>query len=179
MKIITVILSFLFLFLSPKSLIAGYDFPRTIITYIKDHGLGYSNPEGAFDQFLIDFYKQKGVINEPWSVTADFNGDKIDDFAGLMRSTSGKIDLVVVYSSKYGLAHKVLHKDVCEDNKSIYIAVVLEPPGKVHGFPFDNLKPEELVADLKHPGIHLIFFEKSAVLFYWKDTDFTEIWTAD
>jgi hypothetical protein len=158
---------------------AGYDFPQEISDYIKKKGLNYSSPIGSFDKYLIDFYKNKGVAHEPWSVVADFNGDNIADFSGLMRSPTGKIDLVVFYSFKGGLIHKVLLKDASEDNDSIYIAVFIEPPGKVHGFPFDNLEPKDLVADLKHPGIHLIFFEKSAVLFYWKDSDFKEIWTAD
>jgi hypothetical protein len=38
---------------------------------------------------------------------------------------------------------------------------------------------EEVVLDSGQPSLRLIFFEKSAVVFYWKNAAFHKIWTAD
>jgi len=127
---------------------------------------------------MIKFYRSIG-INDPWSISADFNGDGVTDFAGLLKNSSGKIELVVFYSELNEIRHKILMKGIKTKTNSISIAVIMKPPGKVEGFPFVGIDPKDLVVELKYPGIHQIFFESSAVLFYWEQGGFKEIWTAD
>jgi hypothetical protein len=38
---------------------------------------------------------------------------------------------------------------------------------------------KEVILESRQPSLRLVFFEKSAVVFYWKDGKFNEIWTSD
>ena len=40
-------------------------------------------------------------------------------------------------------------------------------------------KHEEVVLEANQPSLRLVFFGKSAVVFYWKNGAFHKIWTAD
>ena len=180
MRNLLLIIAFLiFPILLPVNVCAGYEFPKGISEYIKKKNLSYKPPTGSFDKNMIAFFKGKKFNNEPWSVQADLNGNRKTDFAGLMRAPTGNLDLVAVYSTDMGLAHKVLYANVSADNNDINVAIFLEPPGRVQGFPFEDAAEKDTFAYLKYPGVHLIFFEQSAILFYWKGAEFKSIWTAD
>ena len=153
-----------------------HQIPASVVRYIRDNGLEYEAPRGSVERFWVESYASEGFPGL-WSVIADFNGDKKRDFAGLLRKASGPLDLVVVYSTSSGLVHKVLRQDASMDIDSRLPGVILEPPGRVEGHPSDDVPNG--VANLKYQGIHLIYFEKSSVLFYWENDQFKEMWTSD
>jgi hypothetical protein len=138
--------------------------------------LDYELPLGKFETYLKSYFDQENQV-EPWAIVGDFNGDKITDWAGLLRDNTGRIDLVVVYSMNGEYSHEVL-SSVGADEDGIYFGVVLEPPGEIHGFPIDEKEPDPVVS-LSDPGIHLFYYEKSSVLYYWQDGLFSELWTSD
>ena len=102
---------------------------------------------------------------------------RTSDRAGLLRNRNGQIDLVVVYSVEDRYVHTVL-TPLGADEDGIYFGVVPQPVGEVHGFPLDDDGPDPVVT-LRSPGIHLIYYEKSCVLYYWDHGTFREFWTSD
>ncbi len=58
------------------------------------------------------------------------------------------------------------------------MGIQLKPPGVTDGIPIDasNRRPQ---LQLKHPGIHLIYFEKASVLYYWEPDGFKQFVTSD
>lgn len=112
----------------------------------------------------------------PIQVTADFNGDGKTDWAGLVRTRSGVISLVAVYSTPHGYRHAVLQKDVGRAGRNLGVSVHLHKAGRVTETPAVD-KPKSRV--LRHPGIELIYFEQSSVVLYWNGKTFAELWTSD
>ena len=149
--------------------------PDYVQAYFDKEALEYELPQGQFEPYWKTFIDEQNIA-EPWSITGDFNGDKIADWAGLLRSRNDQLCLVVVYSEKTEYSHRVLASLGTDDN-GIYTGVEMVLPGEVHGFPFDD-KPIPVVT-LTNPGIHLIYFEKSSVLYYWDGESFNEMWTSD
>lgn len=150
--------------------------PVTVQSYLDTAASGYELPQGQFESYLRSTFEQDDQA-EPWAAVGDFNGDKISDWAGLLRNRDKRIDLVVVYSVEDEYAHEVL-TSLGADDDGIYFGVVLEPVGEIHGFPLDDDDPDPIV-ELRNPGVHLFYYEKSSVLYYWDEGAFHEFWTSD
>ena len=99
--------------------------PEYVQSYFDAAALDYELPLGKFETYLKSYFDQQNQV-EPWAIAGDFNGDKITDWAGLLRDNSGQLDLVVVYSMNGEYSHEVL-SSVGADEDGIYIGVVLEP----------------------------------------------------
>lgn len=122
------------------------------------------------------YFAEEGQA-EPWSVSEDINGDGVVDWAGILRNNEQHLALVVVYANDEGFAHKVL-TSLGPDQHGIIFGVALQPVGEVHGSPVDDADPDQLVV-LSSPGIHLIYYEESSMLYYWSQGAFLEFWTRD
>ena len=150
--------------------------PDFVEDYIGLADASYELPLGSFEESTAAWLRDSGQP-EPWGVSADFNGDGVLDWAGLLRNEQKQLDLIVVYSYRKYYLHEVLGA-AGADTDQIISGVFLEPPGLVEGFPFDDnaRRPER---NLKHPGIHLVWFEKASVLFYWTGSGFEDFLTSD
>ena len=151
-------------------------FPDYVQAYFDNADLNYSLPRGKFEPYLVKYYAEHNIA-APWAITGDFNGDGIEDWAGLARSGENKLDLVTVVSSGGDYGHHLL-TPLGSDDDGIYFGVELEPPGKLEGFPLDDEVPEPSIS-IENTSIHLFYFEKSSVLYYFRDNEFHEFWTSD
>lgn len=111
------------------------------------------------------------------AITGDFNGDGTRDWSGLLRNSRGDVDLLVVYSAAGEYAHDLL-TPLGKDAEVLNVDVILEPPGELVGFPVDGSNcPPRLT--IENPGVHLFYFEKASVLYYWSADHFGEFVTSD
>ena len=150
--------------------------PEYVQSYFNVATLDYELPHGQFESYMRSLFDQQNQA-EPWAIVGDFNGDKIADWAGLLRDNTNQLDLVVVYSVKKDYSHEVL-SSLGADGDGIYFGVVLAPPGEIHGFPIDDDEPDPIVS-LSNPGVHLFYFEKASVLYHWDEGSFREFVTSD
>ena len=150
--------------------------PDDILEYLARELPHHSLPKGAYAAVLKKWFADSGRP-EPWSIQGDFDGDSVVDWAGLLADAEGRLDLVVVRSSAGTRTHAILASPGL-DTDGIYVGVELEPPGEVHGFPFENGPPDPVVIT-SNPSIHLYYYEKSSVLYYWNGDSFSEMWTSD
>lgn len=173
LKTFSIIIAVMF---CPQLLAAPPALPEHVQTYLDAAAPGYELPRGQFEPYLRSFFEEDDQT-EPWAIVGDFNGDEVIDWAGMLRDEKEHLDLVVVYSVKKKLSHQIL-TSLGADEDGIYFGVVLEPVGEIHGFPLDDDQPDPVVK-LKNPGIHLFYFEKSSVLYYWDQGTFRDFWTSD
>lgn len=150
--------------------------PEHVQNYLDAAALDYKLPCGQFESYLKSYFEEQNQA-EPWAAVGDFNGDNVVDWAGLLRNEDDRIDLVAVYSVKDHYAHHIL-SSLGTDDDGIYFGVVTEPPGTVHGFPLDDGEPDPVIT-LRNPGVHLFYYEKSSVLYYWDEGAIRELWTSD
>jgi hypothetical protein len=150
--------------------------PEFVQEYIRLSDLEYTLPHGQLEPYTRSYLKEKGEP-EPWAANADFNGDGVLDWAGLLRNTEARLDLVVVYSFRKFYSHEVL-TSADFDSEEISAGVYNLPPGQYSGFPFDNRSPRPQIT-IEYPGIHLVWFEKASVLFYWNGSSFSDLITSD
>jgi len=150
--------------------------PEFVLAYVNAANLRYELPRARMEPYMREYFESEN-LPEPWAINEDFNGDDVTDWAGLLRNTNGRLDLVVIYSDHCDYAHKIL-TSAAVDHGEISTGVVIQPPGRVSGFPFDDGGPVPLVL-LKNHGIHLLYFEKASVLYYWDEGSFSELVTSD
>ena len=167
----------LLFFLLPLPLVADAPaLPDFVTEYLNDSQLEYELPEGQFDSYLLEILEEEDKP-EPWAVGADFNGDSISDWAGLLRDRYGQLELLVVSSVGKNYSHQVL-TPLGSDSDNLNSYVVLQPPGRLFGFPLGG-DDERPVLDLANPGVHLFYFEAASVLYYRSDASFLEFVTGD
>lgn len=159
-----------------SSMAAPPALPAFVRSYLDAGASEYELPRGQFEPYLRSYFEEQSEA-EPWAAEGDFNGDAVADWAGLLRNAENELDLVVIYSVEGGYTHNRL-SSLGADGDGIYFGVVLEPVGEIHGFPFDNEDPDPVV-NIQNPGIHLFYYEKSSVLYFWDDGTFREFWTSD
>ena len=150
--------------------------PEFVQNYVRLADLDYKLPRGQFEPDTLSYLK-RNAEPEPWAVNSDFNGDGVIDWAGLLRNAEGRLDLVVVYSFRKYYSHQVLTSPA-SDTDEIFAGVFGEPPGKISGFPINHKMPKPEIT-LRYPGIHLVWFEKASVLFYWNGSSFSDFLTSD
>lgn len=142
--------------------------------------LEYTIPGGKLTSSIEVYLKEKGKDLQPWKVIGDFNGDNIEDYAGVLRNNIGILQLIIVYSisnSKY--SHVVKREDCGKDNQSINIGIYSEKPGIIYSFPFEELKKEDAKDTLLYTGVTIVHFEASSATYYWKNGEIKTIWTSD
>jgi hypothetical protein len=153
--------------------------PNFVDSYIEKYLTNYHFPKGELNTFIRESLAKEGESTKPWSIIADFNGDKREDWAGLLADKDNNIDVVLIYSSNGKYKHSLLQEGVGEDNNAINVGVYIENPGIVKGFPFDDVPEKDLIANLVFPGIHIVFYETSSVLYYFSGDQIRELWTSD
>lgn len=157
-------------FAAPPSL------PDFVETCFKDANLDYTPPHGEMEPVLEKYFSRQSAT-EPWSLIADFNGDDVDDWAGLVRAADRNLALIAVVSTAGGCTHHLL-TPLGPDESEITVGITLEPPGTVTGIPFNDGDSSPSVT-LVDPGIHLVYLDKASVLYYLRDNSFHEFWTSD
>ena len=167
-------LAMIFLVSQPL-LAAAPALPDFIVEYLHQAGLKYEIPIGRFEDYWLTLLNEDNKP-EPWAVSADFNGDGIEDWSGLLRDQAGKLDLVVVYSARAGFTHDVL-TPLGPDGDNLDAGVVIEPAGRIDGFPVNGDDTPKITTT--HPAVHLFYFEKASVLYYWGQGSFHEFVTSD
>ena len=161
---------------SPTLIAAPPDLPIFVANYLKRAGLEYEIPQGRYDDDLLSYFEEQNDP-EPWAIVADFNGDGISDWSGFLRDREGGLVLMVVYSEGRGFSRQIL-TPLGLDGDDLYSGVVLKPPGQITGFPLDDSGeiPEITIAN---PAVHLFYFEKASVLYYWDEGTFLDFVTSD
>jgi hypothetical protein len=132
----------------------------------------------AFDDSMV-YYLSRDSISPHWSIITDINGDSISDFCGFLLCNDSLLKLTAIYSKEGGFKDTILRCDTIRQELKLYKYLEVLGPGHIQGFPFDNVPDSETVADLNWPGIHLVFYEASSVLYYWKIGTIHELWTGD
>ena len=150
--------------------------PEFVQSYIEHNELQYELPRGQIEPYTRSWLQEHGTP-EPWAIDADFNGDDVIDWAGLLRRPDGRLDMLVVLSADDSYSHTVLTSPGT-DTDEIDTGVFVEPPGEISGFPIHDEEPDPVVVS-KFAGIHLVWFEKASVLYYWNDGSFSEFVTSD
>lgn len=128
---------------------------------------------------IADIKSPKDDVEPPekrsCSISADFNGDGVGDFAGIFqyqgkkkRASGWLLDLVVIYSDEGRLKHLVLPYAgrFTRDGEQLRQFLVVQPAGRV------DLKPGE--ATLELPGILSYRDGTPAVVHYWSGNRFTK-----
>lgn len=162
--------------LAASTVVAGPSaLPEYVQSFLNAEDLDYELPRGQFEPYLQSYLDERREA-ELWSIVGDFNGDNVVDWAGLLRNDRGRLELVVIYSDCDELSYQVLASVGADDDRIVF-GVELKTPGEVVGFPTDD--NPDLVVSLISPGIHLYYYEKSSVLYYWDCGQFSEMWTSD
>jgi hypothetical protein len=161
---------------APLSLAAAPPMPAFVADCLEAAGQDYEPPHGQFEAYMLQYFDTHDE-SVPWAIADDINGDGIEDWAGMLRHRDGRLDLIVVYSYDGDYRHKRLAR-IEMDSDSIGSGVVVEPPGPISGFPHEDGGPVPTVT-LDYPGIHLLFFEKASILYYWHEDSFRELVTSD
>ena len=151
--------------------------PAFVKTYFHKNKISFSEPAGKLDPETITAYRLDTLAN-PGTLTADFNGDRILDFAGILKNPNGNLDIIVVFSSGKKYRHFKL-KGIGKDAARINVVLNLQKPDTVFSFPYDGLKKNEEKILLKNPAIEIVFPEVSESVFYWDKNKFKEIQTED
>ena len=149
--------------------------PVFAANYVKNKLLGKAVARARYDRYHTARLRNK-FGKAPIQVVADFNGDGKRDWAGLVRTRKGVINLVVIYSKGQQYRHALLQKDVGRSGYNLGVSVHLQKPGRIKGFPAEN-NPKNVRLVL--PGVEFVYFEKSSVVYYWKERQFAAIWTSD
>ena len=150
--------------------------PDFVETWLYQSNLDYELPHGQFESSLRTYLEREGQA-EPWAITGDFNGDGSVDWAGILRNRNERIDLVAIISTGSTYTNWVL-TPLGLDGDDLITGVVVKSPGAVTGFPIEDDEPAPVVT-LTNPGIHLFYFEKASVLYYWREDSFLELVTSD
>jgi len=153
--------------------------PNFAKQYIRSQFPHFKFPRVKLTDGMEKYLLKEGKSIRPWSITLDFNGDKRKDWAGLLERKNEVLDVVIIYSKGGKYTHSILSENVGKNNGYIHVGIYPEKPGTVHGFPFDGLSEKDRTATLNYTGIQLMFFERSSVLYYWKNDEIHELWTSD
>lgn len=114
----------------------------------------------------------KSVLPNPWHIYGDFNGDKINDEAGLLINQKGERRLYAFLGKPQGSPEAVLLHDVGKlEDVDIYVALV--EPGASETYCADSpdeCEPNEpKTVNTKNPRIAFGLFEATQTDFYWND----------
>ena len=150
--------------------------PSFVHTYIEQAGLSYEPLRAQYSSEAEENIAYLGLTNPRW-VAADFNGDGREDWAGFLQTADGQAELVAVYSFRSAYSHETL-APLGSVTENIGYGLILESPGSAVGFPIDEKLPTP-TATFAYPAIHLVYFEKVSVLFYWQDGAFHDLLTGD
>ena len=131
-----------------------------------------------FEDSMV-YYLSRDSHTPHWSITTDYNGDSRPDYAGFAVCNDSILKLIAHYTTASAPAETVLFMDTIGSAEKPQYYLEFVKPGHIQGFPFEDVPDSETVADLTWPGIHLVFYETSSVLFYWKNGRFRELWTSD
>lgn len=114
----------------------------------------------------------KNFLPNPWHIYGDFNGDKINDEAGLLINQKGERRLYAFLGKLQGAPEAILLHDVGKlGDVDLYVALV--EPGSSGTYCADS--PDECEADepktidTKNPRIAFGLFEATQTDFYWDD----------
>ena len=150
--------------------------PEDLVTYISSFKVPYQ----LIPVTYLDPYIQE-QIKSPVKVVADFNGNKLNDYALLVKDINGELDLAAFLKTKEGYDYHVLYN----------FGYIEEPIGKLR-FYIENMNPSVIqgmleesnsnksnYTKIKVSGVHLVFEGKSSKLYYWNVDKFNDIWTSD
>jgi hypothetical protein len=126
------------------------------------------------EEGLRQQFSEGNIERHPAYISADFDGNGLQDYAVLLRSEiSGKaiVRLVVFLKHENGVlkAHTLEKFDDLLD--SIFIDI--QSPGKVQEYDSNR------TIRMQFPGIARRFFEKSAGIYYWDKKRFNYVQTED
>ena len=177
---------------SPSFACENFQLPPEYQDYLKNRELPYRPPVGniafigdsgdriEYDMLVLpkDRDVEKFVTSgEPaCSVSADFNGDGKNDFAGLYlyegtekRYNNWILDLVIVYSENGSTKHVVFPftGQYFEGQEPVLVYLRRQGPGLV------DLMPGQYV--LEHPGIGVYRRGRPASTYYWDGKGFAEL----
>ncbi len=150
---------------------------ENIIDYIKIHFKEYRIADTS--DFVNDwcaFYQEKNV---PYYQEGDYNGDTLTDYAVMLLSGSDFKIVVVQSEDNNKFSCFILTDEKSEGltypllKGELEIGFGISPPGEFYDFDSDStIKIETNTLDV-------IFFEKAAESYYWKNNKYLRIHTAD
>lgn len=164
--------------MSPIALNAAV--PKGVTAYVKRHFPEYEYPQkDQFEKMWVEYVKHEDKSKKvPWIVRADFDGDKEDDYALILKKKGeNKFKFISVHSKKGKFSHyRILDDKEYKEGRTIDFGFYLEPPGLIKEYPLDSAR--EMVQN-GNPGITMYLFEQSSVYIYWKYNKYKTLWTSD
>ncbi|HZH38579.1 MAG TPA: hypothetical protein VEX17_00755 [Bacillales bacterium] len=165
----------------PKDTIAPFDDP-VYNNYIpqKLHDImvqklpGWTLPKPSdWTAYWFNTYKKDSALVN--YITADFNCDQKQDYALLLTNKQNEIAVWAIQSNKEDYAAIKLY-ELGKPGKPFDNGIELIPKGEVN---YLDDKGNYKSMNFKCPAIQLLFFEKSAISFYWNNGKYERIQTGD
>ncbi len=127
------------------------------------------------EDLLWDYYANNLKRVSPGIACGNFKtGNDVGCFKLLVRKEDGKLTSLIYDEPTNGKLEKVY-----EFNSSANFVFI----EKIYKDKLENSaslpKHKEVKLAKDQPALRLVFFEKSSVVFYWRDGKFNEIWTSD
>lgn len=152
--------------------------PEKILEILKSKYDGHPDRNISFSDTMIYYLKKSGITPKS-HINIDINGDSLIDYFSFAMNVDSIFKLIAIFSKNNEYVDTTLMDSLRGDINELYMFLEVLGPGLIQGFPFEDLPLEETQAQLEYPGVHIVFYETSSDLFYWKNGSFKELWTSD
>lgn len=130
-----------------------------------------------WDQFWFKEYKKdRSLVNY---MAGDFNCDQKQDYALVLADRKNELAVWVLQSDGKDYKSIKLH-DLGKTGIPLEVGIEIVPEGNLNYIVVDEDDEDGVKSiELECPGIQVMFFEKSAVTYYWKNEKYHELQTGD
>jgi hypothetical protein len=152
--------------------------PSSLSLFLRDHfpNLEILSKEYALQE-IIDFFESEKIKQpSPLACLGDFNGDKLQDFALLMRDKTKEISALVAFhkTRQQTYVHYVLEQGgEIKSGQKIGEYLICEKPGMkrdYEGVPFKVLMNNNITVGI---------WEKASILYYFENNQYKSVVTSD
>ncbi len=156
---------------------AGHELEQLLPAHVK--AVWELPAPGRWDDYWVQQYADSG--GTLGHRAADLDGDGTVDHAFLLsrRDTTRRDSTYALFVRSGNYRDTVLAVESWAEMDGIGLGLVLEPPGPLGHLGGEEGGEPEGTVDLKQHAITLVYFEKSAITWYWKDGSFHKVWTGD
>lgn len=124
--------------------------------------------ETELDRGMVDYLRQRDSAGRDRSLTtvsADFDGNGLEDHAAIVRSKDhsdgGFVIVLQTSKGEFRAVKSVMFRSVPD-----YVVLIRVEAGQ-EVKQTEAIEAPMKIAVLRHPAIELVYFEKAAVVFYW------------
>jgi len=149
---------------------------KSVIQQLKEKLPDWKLPEPAqWEDFWFKEYKKDGVLVN--YISSDFNCDNKSDYAFLLQNQRNKQYAVWVVQSNDDEINVINLHEFGKAEFPLQFGIELIPKGPLSYIDFENDDPKPI--NLKCPGVQVVFFEKGAEAYYWKNNKYESVTTGD